>query len=356
MMSIRAACRGRWRQIFSDLAPALTPALENPGRHVPCPVHGGKDGLRAFPDVEETGGTVCNTCGVHPNGLMTLMWINNMSVREALTALQRWVSGEPTIADQIAGAAPQATAPSAQRTDAAIAATIRRVLAESVPLTHRDAWPARAYLALRGITGITPLDVWCHPALGYYDKDRRLMGRFPALVTPIRSPSGEIVTLHRTYLAPNGSGKALVPAPKKTMARPPSASLKGAAMRIAPAASVLGIAEGIETALSVWKATGIPCWAAGCDGQLARWEPPVEVQRVLVFADRDAKRGNRPLGAGQQAAFELASRMWAEGRKVTVFVPEGADGTDWNDVLIQRGARGFPRIARETGHELKKAA
>lgn len=355
MMSIRAACRGRWRQIFSDLAPALMPALEKPGRHVACPVHGGKDGFRAFPDVDESGGTVCNTCGVHPNGLLTLMWVNNMSVNETLAALRRWVSGEPAIADRLAGVAPATTAGGAQRGDEAISAAIRRVLAETVPLQHRDAWPARAYLALRGFAGMQPQDMRCHPALGYYE-DGRLLGRYPALVTPIRAPNGDIVTLHRTYLQPNGSGKAPVRTPKKTMARPSSASLDGGAMRIAPSASVLAIAEGIETALSVWKATGVPCWAAGCAWQLANWEPPAEAQRVLVFADRDAKPRNGTLGAGQQAALQLASRLWSASRKVSVFVPDGPDGTDWNDVLIERGVRAFPRIARATGEALKQAA
>ena len=52
---------GRWLDILSGLAPDLRPAVEKRGRHVPCPVHGGKDGFRLFRDADQTGGGICNT-------------------------------------------------------------------------------------------------------------------------------------------------------------------------------------------------------------------------------------------------------------------------------------------------------
>ena len=58
------------------LAPPLKAALDRKGKHVPCPVHGGRDGFRIFPDVAETGGGICNTCGSFANGFALLMWIN----------------------------------------------------------------------------------------------------------------------------------------------------------------------------------------------------------------------------------------------------------------------------------------
>ena len=54
--------RGRWLDIFRAFAPALDDACLRVGRHVPCPVHGGKDGFRLFEDAAETGGGICNTC------------------------------------------------------------------------------------------------------------------------------------------------------------------------------------------------------------------------------------------------------------------------------------------------------
>jgi phage/plasmid primase-like uncharacterized protein len=57
---VRTQARGHWRAILQPLAPALEPALERPGRHGPCPIHGGADGFRLFRDVNETGGGICN--------------------------------------------------------------------------------------------------------------------------------------------------------------------------------------------------------------------------------------------------------------------------------------------------------
>ena len=61
MLSEKA--RGLWADILGELAPELMPAIEAGADHVPCPVHGGKDGFRVFNDFQETGGGVCNTSG-----------------------------------------------------------------------------------------------------------------------------------------------------------------------------------------------------------------------------------------------------------------------------------------------------
>ena len=64
--------------------------------------------------------------------------------------------------------------------------------------------------------------------------------------------------LHRTYLTADGS-KASVISPRRLMS---GTVAKGAAIRLAPAGEALGIAEGIETALSASALFGVPCWAA----------------------------------------------------------------------------------------------
>ena len=58
---VREAARGHWDAIFCALAPMLKAAMQQPGKHVPCPVHGGKDGFRLFPDYADAGSCVCNT-------------------------------------------------------------------------------------------------------------------------------------------------------------------------------------------------------------------------------------------------------------------------------------------------------
>ena len=72
----------------------------------------------------------------------------------------------------------------------------------------------------------------------------------------------------------------------------------GPTIRLAPAAPTMGIAEGIETALSATKLFGVPVWSVMSDYGMATFEPPPEVQHLIIFADHDEH------GAGQRAACQ----------------------------------------------------
>ena len=50
---VRNAARGRWGEVLLRLAPSLRDAIARPGRHVPCPVHGGTNGFRMYRDFED---------------------------------------------------------------------------------------------------------------------------------------------------------------------------------------------------------------------------------------------------------------------------------------------------------------
>ena len=65
---IRDLAHGQWLFILERLCPELGPAIARLGRHVPCPVHGGKDGFRLFKDAQQTGGGICNSCGAKADG------------------------------------------------------------------------------------------------------------------------------------------------------------------------------------------------------------------------------------------------------------------------------------------------
>jgi putative DNA primase/helicase len=105
----------------------------------------------------------------------------------------------------------------------------------------------------------------------------------------------------------------------------PGTIAKGSAVRLAPPMDVLGIAEGIETALSASALFAVPCWAAVNAGMLAAWQPPPEVKRIIIFGDND------PSYAGQAAAYALARRLGSDARVVEVQIPAEV-GADWNDV------------------------
>lgn len=198
--------------------------------------------------------------------------------------------------------------------------------AECLPLVPRD--PVTQYLARRGIGGTWPLPdaLRFHRSMPYWHGTESL-GKFPAMVAPLVAPDGRTVALHRTYLTTDGR-KADLPSPKKltSVAGP----LTGACVPLhKPVRGSIGIAEGIETALAAWRASAVPTVASYCAGNLASWQWPARVQRLVIFADADK--------AGRQAAATLRARALAAHLIVDVLTPT-TDGVDWCDVWAERDA------------------
>jgi putative DNA primase/helicase len=83
----------------------------------------------------------------------------------------------------------------------------------------------------------------------------------------------------------------------------------------------LGLAEGIETALSVMQAIGWrPAWAAGSRGGIETF-PVLPACALTVFADGDTP--------GLKAARLCAARWTAAGREALIYIP--LPGEDWNN-------------------------
>lgn len=205
---------------------------------------------------------------------------------------------------------------------------IAQVRAQCVPLVPGD--PVTLYLKRRGFGAVwpPPAALRMHRGLPYwYGGDK--LGTFPAMVAPLVAPDGRTVALHRTYLTADGR-KAEVPSPKKLTGA--AGPLAGACIPLhMPAAGVVGIAEGIETALAAWCASGVPTVAAYCAGNLAAWHWPGGVQRLVIFADNDK--------AGREAADTVRARAFSAGLRAEVLTPTDG-GADWCDVWAARGADG----------------
>lgn len=215
---------------------------------------------------------------------------------------------------------------------------LNRVWRESTSDRSRIA----AYLAIRGLApdclGAVPDDVLrYHPALPYWEQDDDgnpvRLGNYPAIVAKVINADGEMVSIHRTYLSPDGAGKLELgddrPA-KKLMTATTNGATKGAAIKLMPAGSVIGLSEGIETALAVAAATGQHVWSTVSAGGMEAVVLPGEVRTVHLWADNDRS------GRGQQVAKAAAKRLRSEGRTVFVHLPPDA-GSDWLDVYADAG-------------------
>ncbi|MBN8490983.1 MAG: toprim domain-containing protein [Burkholderiales bacterium] len=203
---------------------------------------------------------------------------------------------------------------------AANAARNARLWAEGRPLVPGD--PVTLHLKRRGFGGLWPLPVCLriHRGLPYWHEGVAL-GTYPAMLAPLVAPDGRTVAVHRTYLAADGR-KAEVPTVRKLTGA--AGPLAGACIPLFRSAhGCIGIAEGIETALAAWCASGVPTVASYSAGNLAAWQWPAGVQRLVIFADYDL--------AGTDAADKLQGRALRAGLQVSVMTPT-EPGADWCDV------------------------
>lgn len=178
---------------------------------------------------------------------------------------------------------------------------------------------AEAYLCSRGITCELPDTLCFHPACWHPSAQR-----FPALVALVEG--GDRLAVHRTYLRPDGRGKA-----EAEPARAMLGTVVGGAVRIAEAEGSLAVAEGIETALSLASGLlGRPAtiWAALSTSGLRGLVLPPAPGRLTVATDGDE--------AGRAAGHALATRAAALGWRVSLL--PAPEGRDWNDVLAMKGA------------------
>ena len=101
-------------------------------------------------------------------------------------------------------------------------------------------------------------------------------------------------------------------------------SSKRAAVMLQDACPIMGIAEGIETALSAHQIFNMPVWAAMSKDGIADFPTISNVKHLTIFADHD-----KP---GLDAACECGRRYAKARIEVEVRYPPKAK-TDWNDYL-----------------------
>jgi len=294
---------GRWGYILPTLG-LDERFMQN--KHGPCPHCGGKDRYR-YDDKDGRGGWICNQCGPG-DGYRMLQILNGWSFKQAFGEVRRLLD---------TSCAPAAS-PVVQDDEPAKVANIRRVWSETEAVDKGD--PVWRYLNRRIGLELIPACLRYHPALAYVHDDRRVTYH-PAMIAAVTYPDGKCATLHRTYLTPDGR-KADVPAAKKLM---PGKPLQTSSIKLGGYSEVLGIAEGIETALAASRRFGVPVWACVSSGLMEGWKQPADIDRVIVFGDND------PKFAGQAAAYRIAHKLACAGVHVDIQIPD-VSGKDWADV------------------------
>lgn len=143
----------------------------------------------------------------------------------------------------------------------------------------------------------------------------------PALIAAIRDESG-LIAIHRIFLDGDAGGL-----PEAADRRAGLGAFAGGAVRLGGTGPRVGLAEGIETALSVSALFGVTCWATLGTGRFGSIALPSAVEELMLFLDHDE---------GGRRAETLARRAFADIR-ISVHVPP-REGDDWNDVLRGRAA------------------
>ncbi|WP_430912248.1 DUF7146 domain-containing protein [Methylobacterium sp. sgz302541] len=188
--------------------------------------------------------------------------------------------------------------------------------------------PAAAYLRSRGLE-----HALSQPALRFhphclYRASRKAPGPdtwHPALLATVTDLSGTVTGVGRTWLAPDGRGKANLPKPRRSLG-----NLLGHGVRFGGTVPHLMVAgEGTESVLSVHRMMpGVPHVAALSAGHLGALFLPPGLRHLYIARDADP--------AGERGAAILRRRAEAAGIPVTDLIPRE---DDFNRDLCHLGPR-----------------
>lgn len=298
--NLRKAANGKWQEIVGTLGIEVP---DDPKRHAGCPMCGnGNNGHRfRFDDKDGDGTWICAQCGAG-DSIALVQRSLGMTFPDALKA----------IADCIGYVEEEGFKPQIDTTIEDKKKWLNELWSSSVELTGDC--QATKYLHGRGLV-MAPNDVRFCPQC--YEKETKT--KIPAMVAKVKNKEGVPVTIHRTYL--NGNQKADLESPKKLM--PAVSKLGGCAVRLFPVGSdIIGVAEGIETAIAASQLFFMPVWATISTTIMESFEPPDGVRRVVIFSDNDSTF------SGQKAAYRLANRLYLKDYVVEVQVPELNDYAD----------------------------
>lgn len=280
-LNTKKAAIGRWAEIYKHFGlPGVTGKKHWPKE---CPVCGRKGKFRCD-DKDGTGSYIC-VCG-SGDGWALLAAKTGKEFKVLASEVDSLIGNEYTSDRTTIN--PARTSLAQQR---------EKVSRKFAKLTLLRGTGAEGYLKDRGINAL-PVE-----SIRYCDKQPVDGKNLQAIYALATDDKGELCYLHRTLL--DGEKKAQRGGSAKKMMKLQEDSYleyaKSVAIRLFPVASTLGIAEGIETALSCHQITKCHTWATMNTAFMKKFRVPAGVKNLIIFADADAN------AAGHAAAFECAA-------------------------------------------------
>jgi DNA primase len=180
--------------------------------------------------------------------------------------------------------------------------------------------PAEVYLRARGIEVELPPVVRFGMIPSWQDKETGEWGRArPALICGCEDGTGAIVGIQRIFFPRDD------PTLGKADCKLSLGTVKGSALRLAPAGEVVILAEGPEDGFSiVQEGPGLPVWVPFGTSMMPAVQFPPVVRKVII-----AGQNNR---AGKVACNKAAIALLEQGLKVDFAWP-ARHFDDWNDQL-----------------------
>jgi hypothetical protein len=183
----------------------------------------------------------------------------------------------------------------------------RRLFAMSQPISGTR---VETYLRKRGITALQGTGALrFHPHCYYRPDKHSPTETWPAMIASVTNLDSRVTGVHRTWLAPDGSGKAPVDTPRRAMG-----DLLGNAVRFDIACDVMAAGEGIETMLSLRVVLPhLPVVAALSAAHLGQLLFPATLRRLYIAPDDDP--------AGDGATQSLIERARGVGIEAITLSP-----------------------------------
>lgn len=200
-----------------------------------------------------------------------------------------------------------------EKTDAEKIADVVKLVLASKPVHSTQ---AAGYLAGRGICRVPPAEAFVFGKEAWHD--------YPCLIGIVRDRDEEIVGCQKIYL--QGDQKAPIEIQKVSSGKPGLGIIK------LPGNGPPVLAEGPETGLSIWQATGREVWIlTGSFSQIRHLNiTPQDYPELIIARD----------GEGQGESADKALRTLVrelENLGFVILVATPPNGQDFNDVLQRRG-------------------